>query len=146
MHLRIADRKKDLIKTSGGKYVAPQKIEALLKTKPILSEAVVIGDSRQGYCVLLVTVDKEEARRWSRRTGNPADINSEGGRRRSRATSTATSTRSLASFESVKYFRVAPRSSRSTTACSTASFKVKRKEVSKRYKALIDAMYPPGKD
>src|SRR5258707_989507 len=45
--LRITDRKKDLIKTSGGKYVAPQKIENLLKLQPHVSQAVVIGDNRQ---------------------------------------------------------------------------------------------------
>ncbi len=57
--LRITDRKKDLIKTSGGKYVAPQNIENLLKTQPHISQAVVIGDNRK-YCVALVTLDVEE--------------------------------------------------------------------------------------
>ena len=54
--LRITDRKKDLIKTSGGKYVAPQKIENLLKLQPHVSQAVVIGDNRK-YCVALITLD-----------------------------------------------------------------------------------------
>ncbi|MCY1055925.1 long-chain fatty acid--CoA ligase [Nannocystis sp. SCPEA4] len=144
MHLRITDRKKDLIKTSGGKYVAPQKIEALLKTKPILSEAVVIGDGRK-YCVVLVTVDKEKLAAWSQRTGNPADINSEAVQKEIQGYLDDVN-QGLASFESVKYFRVAPEEFSVDNGMLTASFKVKRKEVSKRYKALIDAMYPPGKD
>ena len=57
--LRITDRKKDLIKTSGGKYVAPQKIENLLKLQPHVSQAVVIGDKRK-YCVALLTLDADE--------------------------------------------------------------------------------------
>ena len=66
--LRITDRKKDLIKTSGGKYVAPQNIENLLKTQPHISQAVVIGDNRK-YCVALITLDRDEIRRSPRREG-----------------------------------------------------------------------------
>src|SRR5213594_4581270 len=66
--LRITDRKKDLIKTSGGKYVAPQKIENLLKLQPHVSQAVVIGDNRQ-YCVALLTLDTEEVGRWAEARG-----------------------------------------------------------------------------
>src|SRR6185369_14633242 len=62
--LRITDRKKDLIKTSGGKYVAPQKIENLLKLQPHISQAVVIGDQRN-YCVALLTLDADELARWA---------------------------------------------------------------------------------
>jgi long-chain acyl-CoA synthetase len=57
--LRITDRKKDLLKTSGGKYIAPQKIENLLKLQPHVSQAVVIGDQRK-YCVALLTLDVDE--------------------------------------------------------------------------------------
>jgi long-chain acyl-CoA synthetase len=140
MHLRITDRKKDLIKTSGGKYVAPQKIEALLKTKPILSEAVVIGDGRK-YCVVLVTVDKEKLAAWAERTGNPADINSEAVQKEIQGYLDEVN-QGLASFESIKYFRIVPEEFSVDNGTLTASFKVKRKEVAKRYKTLIDSMYP----
>src|SRR5207245_7375512 len=66
--LRITDRKKDLIKTSGGKYVAPQKIENLLKMQPHVSQAVVIGDNRK-FCVALITLDQEELSRWAQARG-----------------------------------------------------------------------------
>lgn len=143
-HLRITDRKKDLIKTSGGKYVAPQKIEALLKTKPLLSEAVVIGDGRK-YCVALVTVDKEKLAAWSQRTGNPPDVASEAVQKEVQGYLDEVN-KGLASFESLKYFRVLQEEFSVDNGLLTASFKVKRKEVNKRYKDLIDSMYPAGKD
>jgi len=138
-HLRITDRKKDLIKTSGGKYVAPQKIEALLKTRPILSEAVVIGDNRK-YCVALVTVDKEKLAAWAQRTGNSPDLHAEAVQKEIQGYLDEAN-KSLASFESVKYFRVIDEEFSVDNGLLTASFKVKRKAVSAKYKDLIDSMY-----
>ncbi len=138
-HLRITDRKKDLIKTSGGKYVAPQKIEALLKTKPILSEAVVIGDGRK-YCVALLTVDKEKLAAWAQRTGNPPDLQGEAVQREVQGYIDEAN-KGLASFESIKYFRVIDQEFSVDNGMLTASFKVKRKQVAAKYKDLIDAMY-----
>jgi len=138
-HLRITDRKKDLIKTSGGKYVAPQKIEALLKTKPILSEAVVIGDNRK-YCVALVTVDKEKLAAWAQRTGNPPDMQGPAVQKEIQSYLDEAN-KGLASFESIKYFRVIDQEFSVDNGLLTASFKVKRKAVGERYKDLIDSMY-----
>jgi long-chain acyl-CoA synthetase len=138
-HLRITDRKKDLIKTSGGKYVAPQKVEGLLKTKPILSEAVVIGDNRK-YCVVLVTVDKEKLAAWAQRTGNPPDLHGPAVQKEIQGYLDEVN-RGLASFESIKYFRVLDEEFSVDNGMLTASFKVKRKQVAARYKDLIDTMY-----
>jgi len=137
--LKITDRKKDLIKTSGGKYVAPQKIEGLFKAKPLITEAVVIGERRK-YCVVLLSLDEEAHAMWQERTGASAalddaqlldelqtyvdDIN--GG---------------LASFESLKYFRVMDEQLTIENGMMTASFKVKRKAVNARFAALIEEMY-----
>lgn len=138
-HVRITDRKKDLLKTSGGKYVAPQKIEALLKTKGILSEAVVVGDNRK-YCVVLVTVDKEKLAAWSQRTGNAPDLHSETVQKEIQGYVDEVN-KDLASFESIKYFRVIDEEFTVDNGLLTASFKVKRKEVNKKYKDLIETMY-----
>jgi long-chain acyl-CoA synthetase len=71
--LRITDRKKDLIITSGGKNVAPQNIEKKLKTIDGVSQAVVIGDKRH-YLSALLTVDAEQATRLAREKGWPVDL------------------------------------------------------------------------
>jgi long-chain acyl-CoA synthetase len=58
-HLRITDRKKDIIITAGGKNVSPQVIENSLKASPYISQALVVGDNRP-YLVALLTVDRDE--------------------------------------------------------------------------------------
>src|SRR5438045_8560240 len=64
-YLKITDRKKDLIKTSGGKYIAPQAIEGALKTQSeLVSQVVVIGDKRK-YVSVLLTVVEAEAKKLS---------------------------------------------------------------------------------
>ncbi|MFW6600159.1 AMP-dependent synthetase/ligase [Propionibacteriaceae bacterium Y2011] len=69
-YLTITDRKKDLIKTSGGKYVAPQKIEGALKAaSPYLSQVIVHGDKRK-YVTALVTLDEESIMQWAAENGH----------------------------------------------------------------------------
>ena len=67
-YLRITDRKKDLIKTSGGSYVAPQHIENLLKGDPFVSQALVEGD-RRPYPVALITLNADELAKLARDRG-----------------------------------------------------------------------------
>ena len=67
-YLRITDRKKDLIKTSGGKYVAPQAIENLLKNNPYIDQAVVVGDGRK-FCSVLVVPAFERLGSWATAEG-----------------------------------------------------------------------------
>jgi long-chain acyl-CoA synthetase len=59
--IHITDRKKDILVTAGGKNVAPQNLENALKTAPIVSQALVVGDNRP-YVVALVTIDPEQAK------------------------------------------------------------------------------------
>ena len=67
--LTITDRKKDLIKTAGGKYVAPQPLEGKLKLLcPLIGQAIVHGDHR-AYCTALVALDGEALRKWAARSG-----------------------------------------------------------------------------
>lgn len=142
--LRITDRKKDLIKTSGGKYVAPQNIENLLKTQPHISQAVVIGDNRK-YVVALVTIDLEEVERFAKTNDIPV---AERGDlvRHPRVVElidgeVQTVNKHLASYESVKYFRILDRDFAQETGELTPSLKVKRKVVTERFRELIDEMY-----
>ena len=66
--LMITDRKKDLIITSGGKNVAPQKIENLIKSDPLFTQAIVIGDKRK-YLTALVNISQEQAERVAKEKG-----------------------------------------------------------------------------
>ncbi|WP_026208389.1 AMP-dependent synthetase/ligase [Catelliglobosispora koreensis] len=67
--LKITDRKKDLMKTSGGKYVAPSHIEGIFKSiNPYTSQCLIIGNARN-YCTLLVTLDPESITAWGTANG-----------------------------------------------------------------------------
>jgi long-chain acyl-CoA synthetase len=141
--LCLTDRKKDLLKTSGGKYVAPQKIEGLLKARPLVAEVVVVGDNRN-FCTALISVDDEGLAAWAARTGNPAD--------RHAPTTTAflqeqvdATNASLASFETIKAFRVVDEPFTIESGLLTPSFKVKRKVVALRFADVIEELYATTK-
>lgn len=142
--LRITDRKKDLIKTSGGKYVAPQKIENLLKMQPHISQAVVIGDKRK-FCVALVTLDHDETAAWAKSQGLAVDgaeaLAAHPAVRELIEKEVAEANRHLASYESVKYFRILPRDLSTESGELTPSLKVKRKVLAERYAREIEEMY-----
>lgn len=142
-NLRITDRKKDLLKTSGGKYIAPIKIEGMLKAMPMVNEAVVIGDNRK-FCTALLALDEDGLKAWAQRTGNSPD-HKHPALVAALQKSLDEVNRELASFESIKYFRVVDVPFTVESGLITASFKVKRKEVNKRFAELIEEMYgAPG--
>lgn len=131
----ITGRKKELIKTSGGKHVAPTKIEGMLKLSPLVAEAVVVGDARP-YCIALLAVDPEAA----------AELESRDGSTRAAALDALLDEHvrsvntGLASFETVKYWRTIDVPS-IETGDLTASLKVKRAEVLKRWQHVVDETY-----
>lgn len=139
--VRITGRKKELLKTSGGKYVAPLKIEAQLKRHPLVQEAVVIGEGRN-YCTALFALDPEILAVVARREGIPTDpahprINDV------LQTLVAEANSGLASFERIKTFRVSPGPFTVEGGELTASLKVKRHAVVRKHAALIESMYGP---
>jgi long-chain acyl-CoA synthetase len=142
--LRITDRKKDLIKTSGGKYVAPQKIENLLKTQPHISQAVVIGNNRK-YCTALLSLDEDSLRQLQERYGIAPDDRAQLVHhpevQKLVEAQVAEVNRKLASYESIKYFRLLPGELSESTGELTPSLKIKRKVVESRYSDLIQEMY-----
>jgi long-chain acyl-CoA synthetase len=141
--LRITDRKKDLIKTSGGKYVAPQKIENLLKLQPHVSQAVVIGDNRK-YCTVLVTLDAPEVEAWARAKGltiAPDDLATHPEVKALIESEVAAVNANLASWESLKYVGILPRDFSTESGELTPSLKVKRKVIASRYADTIESMY-----
>ncbi len=143
--LRITDRKKDLIKTSGGKYIAPQAIEGKLKaTCPYISQVIVHGD-RRNFVTALVTLDEESLMKWAGEhgmTGKPyGDVVKTDEAKQLVAPYFQQVNKTLAKYETVKEFVILPKDLSIDEGELTPSLKVKRKVVEKKYAGLLDKMY-----
>ncbi len=142
--LKITDRKKDLIKTSGGKYVAPQAVENLLKKNPFVDQAVVIGEGRK-FCVVLVVPAFERLEGWARETGlspsgRDALLADESCQRLLQDELTG-EMGDLASFEQPKKIGLIAEEFTVENGILTPTQKVKRAMVAERYDALIESFY-----
>lgn len=145
--LAITDRKKDLIKTSGGKYVAPQVVENLLKGNPFVDQAVVIGNGRNFVSVLVVPAfDKLSG--WAVATGlgasAPETLLEDERCRRFLKEQVFSELRDLARFETPKKIGLLAEPFTIENGALTPTQKVKRRVVADRYAALIDAFYEPA--
>ncbi len=143
-YLTITDRKKDLIVTAGGKNVAPQPIENVLKTSPYITSAVVIGDRRR-FVAALIVPDFEKLEAYARQGGIPFSSRSELVRTGSVVNFLKAeidrATPQLATYEKVKRIVVLDRDFEIERDEMTPSLKIRRGIVEKKYKDLIDAMY-----
>ncbi|MGH7280473.1 MAG: AMP-dependent synthetase/ligase [Polyangiaceae bacterium] len=127
--LKITDRKKDLIVTAGGKNVAPQNIENLLKQAPLVSQAVVLGD-RKPYLVALITLDAEAASRVAKEDVEKlvqADVDAVNAK--------------LSKYETVKKFAILPNDFSIDSGELTPTLKVKRKVVAEKYASIVEGLY-----
>ena len=143
--LRITDRKKDLIKTSGGKYVAPQSIEGLFQAVcPYASQIVVHGDGRK-YVVALVTLDEEALTGWADKQGL-GQLTYEQVTRHDKTREMVQgyidelNTR-LNKWETIKKFQILPRDLTIEDGDLTPSLKVKRKAVERKHADALKGMY-----
>jgi long-chain acyl-CoA synthetase len=138
--LTITDRKKDLIKTSGGKYVAPLPIESQLESDRNVKASLVVGDQRP-YVVALIVPDWEALRADIGLEGEPSTLVNDA-RVRSRFSATVDNVnKGLASFESVKYFTLLDRDFTEAGGELTPTLKKKRRVISQHFREQIDAMY-----
>jgi long-chain acyl-CoA synthetase len=142
--LVITDRKKDLIITAGGKNVAPQPIENLLKTNPYILNAVVVGGSRKFISALVVpNLDKLEA--YARATGiafrDRAELCGKEEIRDFLLAEINRTTPDLASYERVKKIALLDRDFEIGAGEMTPTLKVKRSFVEAKYKPVIDLLY-----
>ncbi|MFE9183522.1 AMP-dependent synthetase/ligase [Micromonospora haikouensis] len=144
-YLRITDRKKDLVKTSGGKYVAPSHIEGMFKALcPYTSQAVVIGQARN-YCTMLVSLDPDAIRGWA--AGGPlegrsyAEIAASAEARAMVEEYVAQLNAKLNRWETIKKVAVLPRDLTIEDGEMTPSLKIKRRGVESNFAAEIDRMY-----
>jgi long-chain acyl-CoA synthetase len=144
-YIKITDRKKDLIKTSQGKYVAPQAIEGALKTlSPLISQVVVIGEGHK-FITVLVTVVEAEALKIAAQAGEPATTYAEATRSKAVHAQVREAVlklnSGLASYESVKRFVVLDHDLTQEGGQLTPTLKVKRRVCTARYRAEIAELY-----
>jgi len=143
-NLLITDRKKDLIITSGGKNVAPQKIEGLFKSDPLFTQFIVIGEKKK-YLAGLCNINLEEAERIAKQEGIPygkaLDLLDD--KRFLAIVQKHVDERNthLAKYEGIKQWRIVKSEFSQDGGELTPSLKVKRKVVHQKYKDLIDQMY-----
>jgi long-chain acyl-CoA synthetase len=143
-HLRITDRKKDMIKTSGGKYVAPQTIEALFKAVcPYASQMLVHGHQRN-YVTALVSLDHEAIAAWGEQhgvTGEYAHVVSSPQVRELVQGYIDQLNSRLARHEQIKKFEILSDDLTVEEGELTPSMKVRRSAVEKKYVDVLDGMY-----
>jgi long-chain acyl-CoA synthetase len=141
--LRITDRKKDILVTSGGKNVAPQNIENELKMSKYVSQALVVGDKRP-YVAALVTLEPDEIGRWATSEGIEGDATSLAAHPRVRdlfqaVVDDANAGRSR--YEQIKRFAILPRDFTMDDGEITPTLKLRRRAVQEHFASEIDALY-----
>jgi len=143
-YLRITDRKKDIIVTAGGKNIAPQPIENLVKTNKFVANAVMIGDKRK-FPMMIIVPEMGPLTAWAAARNLPADdptallahpdviakVERE----------VALELRELAHYETPKKFLLLPEDFTVESGELTPTLKVKRRVVAKKYAADIDKIY-----
>jgi long-chain acyl-CoA synthetase len=144
--LRITDRKKDMIVTAGGKNIAPQPIENLVKTSKFVSNAVMLGDRRK-FPIMLVVPNFENLKTWATRKGIRFDADD--GKaflalepvRAKMDREVLRPLADLAHFEVPKRLLLLPEDFSVETGELTPTLKVKRRVVEQNHKEAIEALY-----
>jgi len=143
-NLRITDRKKDLLKTSGGKYIAPQPIENLLKQSIYVAMAVVVGHGRQFPSALIVP-DFAQLEQFASASGiatlDHTELTRHESVHRMLEEEVRAACKDLAQYERIKKILVMDREFSIENGEITPTLKVRRKEVERRYAAEIQQLY-----
>jgi long-chain acyl-CoA synthetase len=144
-YLAITDRKKDLMKTSGGKYVAPVKVETVIAaTIPYVSQVVAVGDGRK-YISALLTMDRDNLSKWAARKGlsdlSYTELTQHPELRKTLERFMASANAKLERWETVKRFAVLPAELTVDDGGVTPNMKVRRKFVAELYADVVDSLY-----
>ncbi|MBL4845123.1 MAG: long-chain fatty acid--CoA ligase [Planctomycetes bacterium] len=155
-YVKITDRKKDLIVLSTGKKVAPQRIEQVLQSIPLVGNALVHGDQRS-YLVALLTLDLEAALHWAVARGvlPPGAPSATGDERDEHLKSIVAHpqfaltldeaiqerNQALSPFEQLKRWRVLIESWSPAEGTLTPTLKVRRRRLEERYREVLQALY-----
>ena len=138
--LTITDRKKDLLKTAGGKYVAPQPIEAALMADRYVASAMVVGDNRP-YAAALIVPDWEALKRDRGLAGTSVELCDSPEVRAYFQAVVDEVNRTLAGFETVKRFALLPVDFSEEAGELTPTLKPRRRVVLEHHAELLDALY-----
>lgn len=143
-YLKILDRKKDIIKTAGGKGVTPAYIENKLKFSPYIQDAVVIGDGKK-YLVALILIDEDNVTKFAQDNRIPfatfADLTQNPEVRRLIQGEVDKVNKTLSQVESIKKIALLPRRFYEEEGDVTPTMKVKRRHIEERYTDLIASLY-----
>lgn len=144
-YLTITDRKKDLMKTSGGKYVAPQKVEnAIAANIPYVSQVVAVGDGRQ-YISALITLDPVTLARWARNHKREsltyAELTQLPEIRKSIDRFMLRANRKLEHWETVKRYAILDHEFSVDEGTTTPSMKVRRSLIAQKYSDVVETLY-----
>jgi long-chain acyl-CoA synthetase len=148
-YLSITDRKKELIKTSNGKFIAPQPIEGNLKGDLLVGQAALVGD-KQKYVSALISPNFAALAEWAKRQGIESDVATPEGRAKLVAEPRVKTTYKeiidrvnarLAPYEVVKKHTIVPDEWSLETGELTPSLKLKRRVIQQNYAAQIDNFY-----
>jgi long-chain acyl-CoA synthetase len=148
-YLIITDRKKELIKTAGGKYVAPAPIENSLKTSPYILNAIVVGDQRK-FCSVLVVLNapvaQMEAKKQGREFAAPSQMLNDSWVRDLLSGEIERLTANLAQYEKPKRFAVLEQDFTTANGELTHTLKMRRRIIEERYKDVIAKLYADVED
>ena len=143
-YLYVTERKKDLIKTAAGKFVAPQPIENGLKSSPFILNAAVVGDKRKFVCALIVpNFPNVEARaaEMDLRFTTPAELAAHPWVRELIAGEVERLTAHLAQYEKIKRFALLDHDFTFDGGQLTYTMKLKRRVIEQRYASIIEKLY-----
>lgn len=143
-YLKLTDRKKDLIITAGGKNIAPQYLENLLKFSPYINDSVVIGDRRK-YLSALIVIDEENVTKYAQ--DNKVQFTTFASMTRAPEVISLVQeeinkvNKQVARVENIRKFRIIDKKLYTEDGEVTPTMKVKRKSINAQFGELIESMY-----
>jgi long-chain acyl-CoA synthetase len=143
--LTITDRKKDILVTAGGKNIAPQNIENMLKAScPYVSQVVMLGD-RRPFCVALIAINEDTTGKWAREQGldykDYADLAARPEVKQLIREGLDAVNAQLASYETIKDFHLLDHDLSQATGELTPKMSIKRKVVEARHRDVLESFY-----
>jgi long-chain acyl-CoA synthetase len=146
--LSITDRKKELMKTSGGKYIAPQPLESRLKVDALVGQAALIGDQRK-FVSVIISPNFDALEKWAKQNGvaatDRAKLVEDNKVKQVYKAVVDKANQGLAHHETIKKVALVAEEWTPESGELTPSMKLKRRVISEKYKGKIDSLYAAGK-